>query len=265
MRVLNSVLVAACSLFLSSLPADAQRPAEIGGRPQCTGPRSGDAGDCRPLSTGTSRVIIEREIVYIPYPVIVWKRPSADGSMQSEFVNIQNPMAARAFDDFSRSTLQLYQRARVALNRGDCVAAAEYAKAALKRNPPADEIQNLRVAGREAEDCLRKFRKSPGSDVLIIDVPDKKGIIKTLFESTDSRLEPARAKLLPLLKEQAEVKEQVAKLADAVKKSESANAVPALLVQQRAELHQAQAKQKKAEQAVQATVEDLNRTFEIVK
>jgi hypothetical protein len=106
-------------------------------------------------------------------PQVVWQRPSAEGATQSGFVTIDNDAMKRELNDWSQTSWQFYGKAQSALERGACNMAATYLQEALKRNPPANELGDIRAGLRDAEGCIRKFHKTPDNLALIIDVEDE--------------------------------------------------------------------------------------------
>jgi hypothetical protein len=210
-----------CALLIV-LQAGASAALAQSGAPtnQCTGPHTGDAGDCRALpggGGGTVSIVIEREVVWVPGPpIIIWKHPSAEGSRQSDFVAVDDPAIRRAIDDWSQTSWSLYQKGKAEMKRGRYAAAEAYFNGAMGKHPPGNEIGDIRSAlaaararaGADAGDSttIRKFSKTEIREITPTDLPPQ------LFDARRIDLDPLRKEIAPLLMKRYQAEDALKRL-----------------------------------------------------
>ncbi len=192
---------------------------------QCTGPHSGDADTCRSLPSGggTVSIVIEREVVWVPGPpIIIWKHPSAEGSRQSNFRAVDDPVIRHAINDWSETSWTLYQKGKAEMARGRYIAAETYFNAAMNKHPPLNEIDDIKGAldvarghaqfdnarGPVSDDgtVIRKFSKTEIREITPTDLPPQ------LFDARRKDLDPLRKEISPLLMKRYQAEDALKKL-----------------------------------------------------
>jgi hypothetical protein len=171
-------------------------------------------------------IVIEHEVVWVPGPpIIIWKRPSADGSRQSGFVAVDDPVIRRAINDWSQTSWSLYQKGQAEMKRGRYAAAEAYFNGAMNKHPPGNEIGDIRgalAAARErvrsaadSDDSttIRKFSKTEVREIKPADLPPQ------LFDARRTDLDPLRKEIAPLLMKRYQAE-------DALKRVETAGPAP---------------------------------------
>lgn len=218
MRSASLFFVAAA--FASTSPVFAQSGAPTD---QCTGPSASDVGTCRPRSGGgTVSIVIEREIVWVPGPpVIIWKRPSAVGSGQTDFRAVENPAMQRALNDWSQTSWTLYRKGKAELAKGNYIAAETYFNAALNKHPAVNEIDDIQEAldvarrrhqfdnarGSAGDEVkINKFSKTEIREIKSTDLPPQ------LFDANRTDLDRLRKELGHLLLKRYKAEEELRRL-----------------------------------------------------
>ena len=240
----SAIILAIVSLCVPEFVGSAPALAQISGSP--TGWCHNRDGSVSPCVDGGS-LIVEREIVVIPGPpIIVWKRPSAEGSVQSEFGAITNPAMQRELNDWSQTSWMLYNKGDTALKRGDTAAALAYLEAARKHNPPPDELPEINNALRRAR-AMFDQGGSLNSPFKFHKTYHAVALPPAIFNSGRKDLEPLRQELLPILVDQQNALNKIRSL-DTASTSEK-------------EMNEAKANLQKAQETVQKKIQEAKKTY----
>jgi hypothetical protein len=163
-------------------------------------------------------VIIERQIEYhLAPPTIVWKRPSAKGSSQTDFAAINNETVKSVLGDWSVTPWMLYGKARNAIAQGDCLTAQAYLEAAIQRRPAHNEFHDIQLELDRARQCAKRIFKQGATQTVELDLPAD--FPKDIFDPAREDLESSRQEILPFLLKYSEAWVKWWKLDDAVQKT----------------------------------------------
>lgn len=83
-----------------------------------------------------------RDIIMGP-PVIVWRRPSAEGSQMQGLSTVDSGLASQ-LSAVADTSITLRQKAQFAMKNGDLVRARQYLNEASRRNPVDPQVESVR-------------------------------------------------------------------------------------------------------------------------
>lgn len=257
------------AVFAAMSAANAQRCVAQGDGSRGGWTECGRGGGSRSIT-----IVIEREAPpVLGPPIIRWVLPSSDGSSQTDFANVSNPVLQRSLADNSVTGWMLYGRGKKAEESGDLALALAYYDNARQRNNSPAELADIdaayaRISKRLFDEGggsvgIQRFQKSANKDrmALVLDLDDRyQPHLKKLFDPTRTSKEydAMRKEIMPLLVKRWEANYKLFQLETASKDSvQQAQKTPAEIQSQQSEIKQAESEANAVETEVNKKMDEM--------